>query len=166
MAKTEEEKRQYRREYYQKNKEKINAQNKAWALANPERAKKNANERTKRYYQRNLEKCREKNRIAAVERHKRDPKIKKNNALKSNFGISLEEWNELFASQGYKCAICLTDEHGTKTNWNTDHCHVTGKVRFILCPHCNRGLGAFKDDPKLMRKAADMLEEFYKKETK
>lgn len=32
-------------------------------------------------------------------------------------------------------------------------------IRFLLCKHCNRGLGAFRDDPSLMRRAADLLEQ-------
>lgn len=38
-----------------------------------------------------------------------------------------------------------------------DHCHHTGKLRGILCDKCNFGLGLFKDDPSLLRRAADYL---------
>ena len=40
-----------------------------------------------------------------------------------------------------------------------DHCHKTGRVRFLLCRHGNRGLGAFFDSPNLMRRAARVLEQ-------
>ncbi len=39
-----------------------------------------------------------------------------------------------------------------------DHCHVTGKVCGILYINCNNGLGRFRDDPALLRAAADYLD--------
>ena len=63
----------------------------------------------------------------------------------------------LLASQNGECAICHTAEPGLK-GWAVDHDHVTGRVRGILCNHCNFGIGHMKDDASILRSAADYLE--------
>lgn len=51
-----------------------------------------------------------------------------------------------------KCVIC-----GNEEPLVVDHDHNTGKIRGMLCNHCNRGLGHFRDDPKLLEFAAQYL---------
>lgn len=43
------------------------------------------------------------------------------------------------------CTIC-----GSKDQLVVDHDHKNHKVRGMLCNHCNRGLGHFRDDPELL----------------
>ena len=50
------------------------------------------------------------------------------------------------------CVIC-----GSEEKLVVDHDHKTGKVRGMLCNHCNRGLGHFRDDPMLLEFAAQYL---------
>ena len=71
-------------------------------------------------------------------------------------GLTIEELDALYKKQNNKCFIC-----GEPNPTDLDHDHKTGKIRFLLCKHCNRGLGAFKDNPELLRKAAKALEDFY-----
>lgn len=64
----------------------------------------------------------------------------------------------MLEEQHSKCMICsanIVDE------WNTDHCHRTGNIRGLLCRWCNLGLGHFFDDPRLLRHAANYLEEHH-----
>lgn len=64
---------------------------------------------------------------------------------------------------GEKCAICGIDLIGSSQTNNSpayDHCHETGLFRGWLCAKHNRGLGCFNDDPQLMQKAIEYLEQF------
>lgn len=69
------------------------------------------------------------------------------------YGITVQELEDMVAEQGCLCAICRTGpaEH-------LDHDHQTGQVRRVLCFPCNGGLGQFRDDPELLRRAIDYLE--------
>lgn len=76
------------------------------------------------------------------------------------YGISQNEWDELFKAQGKRCANleCGAVEPGGRGHWHTDHCHTTGEIRGILCQRCNQGIGLFSDNPARLRAAADYLE--------
>lgn len=63
-------------------------------------------------------------------------KSQKNANLKRLYGISLQEQEDLFATQGYRCAACgAVEPRGG--SWHTDHCHETMKVCGIICCNCN-----------------------------
>lgn len=59
-----------------------------------------------------------------------------------------------------ECVIC-----GKNESLVVDHCHKTNNIRGMLCNHCNRGLGHFKDDPNLLEFARIYLLS-YSKDTK
>ena len=67
-------------------------------------------------------------------------------ALKHCHSMTEEEFNELFAEQKGKCAICGKHQSEFKKALHIDHCHKTGKLRGLLCSNCNTGIGLFKDD--------------------
>ncbi len=73
------------------------------------------------------------------------------------YGMTLEQFDVLFRSQGNCCGLCDSKESDAK-NFVVGHDHSNGKVRGILCSYCNRALGMFKDDVNTLRKAIGYLE--------
>jgi Recombination endonuclease VII len=82
----------------------------------------------------------------------------KNNLKK--YGITPENYQELFKQQEGKCAICSSSEVSVaRRSYNlfVDHDHATGKVRGLLCHHCNAGLGHYRDNTETLKKAIEYL---------
>ncbi len=76
--------------------------------------------------------------------------------------ITKEDYNIMFESQNYECVICRKDLKNldSKHSPHIDHCHITGKVRGILCHKCNPGLGMFEDNIEYLKSAIEYLENF------
>jgi hypothetical protein len=97
---------------------------------------------------------------------KRHPEAYRNSELKHHYGITLNEYNELLEKQGGVCAICKNKERtvhnkngSRKRMLGIDHCHKTGKVRGLLCKHCNQGLGNADDSMEVLKSMIKYLEE-------
>lgn len=86
----------------------------------------------------------------------------KNGQLLYEYGITLEEYDQMLEDQDGVCAICRCpptyERNGKVLALHVDHDHKTGEVRGLLCHTCNLGLGRFKDNPALLRDAAQYLE--------
>jgi len=80
--------------------------------------------------------------------------------LKRRHGITLEEYDRMFQEQRGRCQICKNKGAGTSKYYplDIDHCHLTGKIRGLLCGLCNRGIGQLKDSPAILRAAVAYLE--------
>lgn len=84
---------------------------------------------------------------------------------RSKFGISYEQYEAMLTQQGGGCAICAKVPAVGATRLSVDHDHscCSGKrscgecVRGLLCSDCNFGIGKFRDQPKLLRQAAEYL---------
>lgn len=75
--------------------------------------------------------------------------------LKKLYGITENEYQELYRLQAGACKICSVM---VNNRLHIDHDHETGKVRGLLCGSCNRGIGMFKDNATLLRKAANYID--------
>ena len=82
--------------------------------------------------------------------------------LKLKYGMSVEEYDILWEKQKGVCAICGLPEirkhqNGQIVRLAVDHCHKTGKVRGLLCSHCNLMLGSARDDINILLKGIQYL---------
>lgn len=160
--------RDYNRAYRERHKERISGQKRAHRDENLEKERARDRERyvaegerrrarQRAYRNANAETIRAKKRAYGAANPERMWALR----IAKKYGITADQWQDLFAAQDSRCKLCGTDTPGGRFNrWHTDHCHDTNVVRGILCHHCNTALGAFKDNPTLLRKAAEYLEKF------
>jgi hypothetical protein len=79
--------------------------------------------------------------------------------LLKGYGLSLDDYERMVARQHGRCAVCKRREAFTDgRSWCIDHDHVTGQVRGLLCSDCNRAVGLFQDDPKIIGRAGRYVE--------
>lgn len=106
--------------------------------------------------------CRvEKNRKRRQENPEHVANIERRSKFKKQYGITLDDYNNMLDKQSGGCGICGSETAGVRTKYfSVDHCHSTGKVRGLLCMKCNRGLGLFNDNTERLLKAVNYLKEF------
>jgi hypothetical protein len=78
------------------------------------------------------------------------------NWLENKYGLTEDQYQELWNKQNGLCAICGKPEETTQ-RLHVDHCHRTDTIRGLLCGKCNRGIGMFDDEQELLLKAAEYL---------
>ncbi len=134
----------YNAAYAEANKEKAKAKTKAWRIANKDKMAA--------YAEANKKAINEKKRVwAAANRERRTAysRLKKT-------GVTREQYDGAYLKQAGLCAICSSEcSRGYKLA--ADHCHTTGLFRGLLCCSCNLGLGNFKDNTDLLKKAIGYL---------
>jgi hypothetical protein len=85
-----------------------------------------------KYREDNKEKIKERrqSKLSYYKKYKPDElKIKIKEILKKRYGITFEEYNEMFNKQEGKCGICKTPQIKIKKVFCVDHNHKTEKVR-------------------------------------
>lgn len=86
-------------------------------------------------------------------------------SVKRLYNLDAEQYLQMVLDQNNCCAICNKPEthknkNGDVRPLNVDHCHETGKVRALLCTHCNSMLGNAFDDIKRLQKGIDYLNQY------
>lgn len=86
----------------------------------------------------------------------------RNYEYKIKYGITIEQYQKLFEKQHGLCAICGKPEtrihRGSVARLSVDHNHETGKVRGLLCNHCNHCLGLVVESKATLRNMITYLD--------
>lgn len=136
------------RKYISTHRETINEKRRAWEKKKrqedplwKEKRQKLNNSRTAKWLSKNREKMK---------------LIKRRSILKTKYGITLEEYQNLLKEQENKCAICKREE----VQLCIDHDHVTGKTRGLLCHACNRAIGLLKENEQILINAINYVNRY------
>jgi hypothetical protein len=95
--------------------------------------------------------------IGTPEGKKARQKSDHNKHIRRVYGITLKEYDALLQEQDGVCAICKKVDDVLDRKLSVDHDHKTGKVRGLLCTHCNTGIGQLKESLELLLVAAEYL---------
>ncbi len=84
--------------------------------------------------------------------------------LKHHYGLTVEDYENLIAEQGDRCACCgdhwdAVINRQAHQRWCVDHNHNTGEVRGLVCNACNAMLGQAQDSTERLAKGIAYLEE-------
>ena len=94
--------------------------------------------------------------------YKKNPDVKRNANLLREYGITLAQLESMKIEQNNKCAIC-SKTFKNSVDTCVDHCHTTKKVRGLLCNHCNRAIGLFKESASSIESALLYLKKYNQK---
>ena len=134
------------KKYYEDNKEKIKKKVQDWNTNN-----KDVKKETNRIY--HMKNKTDRNKRQREYCKGKGKNIVRNSKYKKTFGITLEEYNEMFTKQNGCCSICGRHQSEFNKALSVDHNHETGEIRGLLCSKCNFGIGNFNDSIELIEKA-------------
>ena len=83
--------------------------------------------------------------------------------LKKKYGITLDQYQELWDKQAGLCYICglaerVNDRTGKVREYlSIDHNHVTGEIRSLLCHHCNTALGHVNENSAILQRMLEYV---------
>ena len=121
------------KDWYERNKDKATAKVKEWRQQNSDAVKQyRADNRQKHYRQEIVRK----------------------------YGVESFWFDEQLQRQSNACVCCKRQFEwiDKQTTPHVDHCHLTGKVRAILCNRCNTVLGLCEDNKELFKNLTGYLE--------
>lgn len=139
--------KEYMKQYYEKNKDK-------WAARQKQKRDEINAAKRKRYAE--DAGTREYYKTHSKQYRKANPQRRRHVEISNRYGLTVDAYESMLQAQKNCCAICEIEF--TKTP-HVDHCHDSMKVRGLLCFNCNRAIGHFQDDTKIIRNAIKYLEE-------
>jgi len=79
-------------------------------------------------------------------------------ALKSKYGLTIVQYDEMLTQQNGSCAGCRRPPKSGGRRLHVDHNHKTGKVRGLVCWHCNSAIKKLRDSSRTAFNLALMLQ--------
>jgi len=147
--KDKEKQREYNKEYNQKNKEKCNAVYRKWFEDNPD------------YYKEYHQNHKEKRNAASAAWRKDNPDYMRNWGLVKDFGLTPEDFDELYKKQGGLDPISGEKlPEGRSASVDHDHRFKKGElgyIRGLMISKYNRAAGLLGDDWRKVQALADYL---------
>ena len=137
-----------KQEYYRTNKENIDKYKKEYALKNANKIKKYKKKYSQKHYQENKEAYKLQSKQWCMENPLKKQKRRRTNHLMATYGLSIEDYNDLYDQQKGCCAICGKHQLELSKILFVDHDHKTKAVRGLLCFSCNSGLGFYENHKK------------------
>ena len=127
-------------------------------MRDKERRKEYMREYSKRWYQGRKDLSKEYRKRYHQEHKERENEYSRRYILKYRYNLTLEQIDEILIEQDHKCAICRKSLDETKRC--IDHDHVTRQIRGILCHWCNSMLGYAYENPKILERGIEYLQEY------
>lgn len=90
---------------------------------------------------------------ATAKNHRRAAQLRENH-LNRKYGITQKQYEKMLAEQDGKCAGCRSSDPKGMGSFHVDHCHITGKIRKLLCMKCNSAMGKVDDNPETLERLA------------
>jgi hypothetical protein len=120
-----------------------------------EENKKSILEKRRIYRNKNLTKVLASNKSYGV----RNKEKRRVGAIWCSYKVDESFIRDIMDSQKGCCGICKQSLilPGDKKSYSIDHNHLTGKVRGLLCHHCNAAIGLFKEDESNLLGAIEYL---------
>jgi hypothetical protein len=127
--------------YQQENKETIKSRMKLWRVDNKDSIKLNK----QLWDSENKEHILDYQRKFMAENRDTQLVLMSNRNRKRLYGLTKEQYNEMFIKQDGKCAICGKHQSELRIRLCVDHNHSNGKIRELLCSRCNLALGFLEE---------------------
>ncbi len=108
------------------------------------------------------EKAREISSRSKAKARKEKPHLHRNQWLWWAYRMRPEEYDALLVKQNSTCFICFGDNGGKALVVDHDHSKPKGEGnRWLLCASCNLMIGAAREHPDYLRRAAMLLERYH-----
>jgi hypothetical protein len=132
-----------------------NSSARAKAVARSTKYRTTHKEKTRAAGRRYYENHKEAEQRRGREYYRNNPEKQSERLRKQKYNLSPEDYKKMLGAQKGLCAICA---HQMKKP-HVDHNHRTGKIRALLCLHCNHGIGNCREQIYILERMIKYLKD-------